>query len=91
MVQVDVDRASGVMSSVHSLWSLPITILVAFILLYTQVKLAFLAGVFVILVMIPINTYVASKIGTASKGLMECKDKRMKVVSDALDHIRGLS
>lgn len=89
-MQVDVDRAAGVVSSLHNLWSLPLQIVVAFALLYWQVKLAFLAGVVLILILLPLNTAVANRIGVATKDLMTRKDLRMKLISEALGSMTGM-
>lgn len=49
LIQVDVDRVSSIVNSFHDLWSLPVQIGVAFLLLYLQVDIAFVAGVVIII------------------------------------------
>lgn len=90
VMQVDVDRAAGVMTSLHNLWALPVQVIVAFVLLYSQVKLAFLVGVFLIVVMVPVNARIAARIGQATGQLMSHKDARIRLVSAVLRGIRGL-
>jgi ATP-binding cassette subfamily C (CFTR/MRP) protein 10 len=68
LVQVDIDRVSGVFSSLHDLWTLPLQVIIAIILLYYQVKIAFVTGVIAIVVMIPINFVIAKKINKATTG-----------------------
>lgn len=87
MVQIDVSKISDVIVSLHDLWNLPLLLIIAFVLLYYQVKIGFLAGVAVILIMIPINSWIASKIGEATAELMIHKDSRVSYISDA---IRGM-
>ena len=47
--KVDVDKVSSVVNSFHDLWSLPVQISIAFLLLYLQVDVAFIAGVVIII------------------------------------------
>ena len=43
------DRVSSIVNSFHDLWSLPVQIAIAFVLLYLQVDIAFFAGVIIII------------------------------------------
>lgn len=87
MVQIDVSKISDVIGSLHDLWNLPLLLILAFVLLYFQVKIAFLAGVAIIVIMIPINSWIAKEIGSATSKLMVEKDKRVNYISEA---IRGM-
>ena len=87
MVQIDISKIVDVVPSLHELWSLPLLLVIAFSLLYFQVKIGFLAGVAVIIIMIPINSWIARAIGTATAKLMRHKDLRVTYISDA---IRGM-
>jgi ATP-binding cassette subfamily C (CFTR/MRP) protein 10 len=60
-------------------WSLPFQIGVSLFLLYQQVGLAFLAGLGFALILIPINRWIANKIGDLSTEMMTQKDNRVKV------------
>jgi ATP-binding cassette subfamily C (CFTR/MRP) protein 10 len=53
LMSVDGDRVVNLCASVHELWSLPLQMAVALGLLYMQVKFAFLAGLAVIILLIP--------------------------------------
>jgi ABC-type multidrug transport system fused ATPase/permease subunit len=87
---VDVGRAGDIVTAVHDLWSLPLQILIAFVLLYLQVNVGFLAGVVIILVMIPLNRIIAVKIGTATKELMVHKDTRVKLITECFRSIKSI-
>lgn len=52
---------------------------VSLVLLYQQVGIAFLAGVAFAIVLIPINRWIAQKIGQLSSEMMQHKDERVKV------------
>lgn len=56
LIQIDVDQFSDCFKSIHDIWALPLQILITFVLLYLRIRLAFLAGVAVILLMLPINS-----------------------------------
>lgn len=87
LLQVDIDQVSNLFKSVHDLWALPIQILVACALLYLNIKEAFLVGVAVIVIMIPLNSFIAKRIGKATESLMKAKDARVKVVTEALSNV----
>jgi ABC-type protease/lipase transport system fused ATPase/permease subunit len=87
---VDVGKAGDIITAVHDLWSLPLQILIAFILLYLQVNVGFLAGVVIILVMIPLNRVIAVKIGAATKELMVHKDARVKLITECFRSIKSI-
>jgi hypothetical protein len=88
IIQNDVDSAANIMKNINDLWSLPLQIIVAFVLLYIHVKMAFLASVFMILLLVPINYQIAKKIGVATSDFLSYKDSRVQVISDALKNMR---
>lgn len=87
LVQVDVDQVSNCVKSIHDLWALPVQIVVACALLYLNIKVAFLAGMFIIIIMIPLNSMIAKRIGSATDSLMKAKDSRIKIVTEALGNV----
>lgn len=52
--------------------------------MYTQVGLAFIAGVCFASALIPLNRYLANKIHSFSEGLMTAKDARISLATEAL-------
>lgn len=90
LIQVDIDQVANCFKSIHDLWALSIQIVVACALLYLNIKAAFVAGIVVIVVMIPLNSAIAKKIGTATDSLMKAKDLRIKVVTEALGNITSM-
>lgn len=82
LIQIDVERIGDAVTSLHDLWQLPLQVVVAFVLLYEQVSIAFLAGVAIIIIMLPINTIIAKRIGVATKDLMSHKDARVQLISE---------
>ncbi|KAK3914649.1 Multidrug resistance-associated protein 7 [Frankliniella fusca] len=89
-MSIDTDRIVNSCPSFHAFWSIPFQLVVTFYLLYTQVGLAFLAGVCFAVVLIPINKLIAMKIGSLSTKMMEKKDERVDMCSEILQGIRTL-
>lgn len=57
-------------------------------LLYQQVGISFLAGVAFSIILIPINKWIANKIGELSTEMMKHKDSRVSLITDLLKGIR---
>ncbi|XP_076314216.1 LOW QUALITY PROTEIN: ATP-binding cassette sub-family C member 10-like [Tachypleus tridentatus] len=87
-MSTDSERIVNFCQSFHQFWSLPLQVGVTLFLLYQQVGLAFLAGLLFAILIIPINRWLAIKIGVLSKDMMEQKDKRIKLMNEFLSGIR---
>jgi ABC-type multidrug transport system fused ATPase/permease subunit len=86
-IQVDVDQIASFMQTFNDLWVLPLQIIIAFVLLYSQIKVAFLAGIFLLLLMIPFNSFIARLIGKNTESLLKEKDLRMKIMIESISNI----
>jgi len=84
LMSTDCDRIVNSCISFHSFWSIPFQLFATLYLLYTQLKFAFIPGVIFAIILIPINRYIAVKIGTLSASLMTAKDKRVQLTTEAL-------
>lgn len=84
----DVDRIAGFITSFHAFWSMPMNFAIALYLLYREIGLAFLAGLAASVLLIPLNKYLATKIGFFSNKMMQMKDARMKLVSELAHSMR---
>ena len=87
---MDVQRVGDVITSLHDLWALPCQIIIAFALLYIQVNVAFVTGIFLIAVMIPINRFIAVRIGQATEKLMSHKDARVRLIAECVRGIKSV-
>jgi small-conductance mechanosensitive channel len=56
--------------------SLPLQIGIALYLLYTQVKFAFLSGLAITILLIPVNKWISVLIASATEKMMKLKDER---------------
>ncbi|XP_058226625.1 ABC transporter C family member 13 [Rhododendron vialii] len=89
-MSIDADRTVNLFNSLHDIWSLPFQIGVALYLLYTQVKYAFLSGIAITILLIPVNKWIANLIASATKKMMEQKDERIRRTGEILAYIRTL-
>lgn len=88
LMSTDTDRIVNSCISFHSLWSIPLQLFTSLYLLYIQLGISFLAGVFFAIALIPINRCVAKKIGSLSTNLMAAKDKRVSMSTETLRGIK---
>ncbi|KAM7536240.1 hypothetical protein Aperf_G00000087056 [Anoplocephala perfoliata] len=90
LMSIDSQRFIMVMLNIHVLWSGPFQVATAIYLLWQQLGPAVFAGVFVLLVMIPINTLVARMAKVLQEKQLKTTDKRIKLISEILNGIRIL-
>jgi ABC-type multidrug transport system fused ATPase/permease subunit len=87
---VDAQRFMDLTSYLHLLWSAPLQIALSLFFLYRLMHLASLAGLGVMILMIPLNGYIAKKIRNFQKRLMKHKDHRIKLMTEILNGIKVL-
>ncbi|KAL3686877.1 hypothetical protein R1sor_013186 [Riccia sorocarpa] len=89
-MSVDAERVANLVNCGHELWSLPLQMGVALWMLYMQVKFAFVAGLGVIILLIPVNKWLANLICVANDLMMKEKDERIRRMNELLMYIRTL-
>ncbi|XP_063975408.1 ATP-binding cassette sub-family C member 10 isoform X2 [Diachasmimorpha longicaudata] len=87
-MSTDSDRIVNSCPSFHTFWSIPLQLVVTLYLLYNQIGLSFLAGLAFAVILIPINKFIANKIGILSTKMMGFKDKRVRLMGEIL---RGMT
>ncbi|XP_035794196.1 multidrug resistance-associated protein 7-like [Anopheles albimanus] len=90
LMSTDTDRIVNSCVSFHSFWSIPFQLFTTLYLLYTQLGVAFTAGVFFAVLLIPINRKIAQTIGRLSQGLMEAKDARVSITSESISGAKDI-
>eukprot|EP01042_Synura_sphagnicola_P000491 gene490-523_t len=83
-------RVSDTVSTLHDLWVLPFQIALTVVFLYIKLKVAFFAGLGVILVIAPITAVVTSRIRGVTTALLRAKDQRVALVGEALRNIKSV-
>ncbi|XP_058055743.1 ATP-binding cassette sub-family C member 10 [Anopheles bellator] len=84
LMSTDTDRIVNSCVSFHSFWSIPFQLFTTLYLLYTQLGVAFAAGLLFALLLIPINRKIAQTIAALSEGLMGAKDTRITITSESI-------
>ncbi|XP_077138016.1 ATP-binding cassette sub-family C member 10 isoform X1 [Ranitomeya variabilis] len=87
-MSTDADRISNFCRSFHELWSLPVQFSVTLYLLYRQVGIAFLGGLGLALLLVPLNKVVAGRILKNNKEMLQHKDARVKLMTELLSGMR---
>lgn len=78
-MSTDTDRLVNFFNSFHEVWSLPFQFILALYLLYLQVGVAFLGGLGVAFLLVPLNKLLASRILENNRHMLRHKDSRVKV------------
>ncbi|NWV84549.1 MRP7 protein, partial [Dasyornis broadbenti] len=87
-MSTDTSRLVNFCLSFHELWSLPVQLAITLYLLYQQVGVAFLGGVALALLLVPINKIIANRIMMNSEKMLKHKDTRVKLMTEFLCGIR---
>ncbi|XP_046664343.1 multidrug resistance-associated protein 1-like [Homalodisca vitripennis] len=90
LMAVDAQRITEFLPFSHLLWSSQLTIIAAVYFLWQLLGPAALAGLAVMIVLIPINTLIAKKVKTLQMRQMKYKDERIKVMNEVLSGIKAL-
>jgi ATP-binding cassette subfamily C (CFTR/MRP) protein 10 len=90
VMSVDTDRVTDISISVHEFWSLPVQIGIALYLLYREVSWSLLAGLAIVILLIPLNAYIMNRINSVSKAMMRFKDQRISLLDEVIRHIRTI-
>ncbi|KAL7987480.1 hypothetical protein Chor_006399 [Crotalus horridus] len=87
-MSTDTDRLVNFCFSFHELWSLPFQFAVTLYLLYQQVGIAFLGGLALAVLLVPINKVIANCIMEKNKEMLKHKDVRVKLMTELLCGVR---
>jgi ATP-binding cassette subfamily C (CFTR/MRP) protein 10 len=87
---VDVSRITDQIPCFFDLWSLPFQAVLALYLLYKQVSFAFVAGLVITLVLIPVNMKLAKRIGIVNTALLSHNDERVLRVTEVLSNMKAV-
>uniref|UniRef100_A0A8C8HMP8 ATP-binding cassette, sub-family C (CFTR/MRP), member 2 n=1 Tax=Oncorhynchus tshawytscha TaxID=74940 RepID=A0A8C8HMP8_ONCTS len=88
LMSADAHRFNDVVNFIHLLWSCPLQIALAIAFLWIELGPAVLAGLAVMVLMVPINGLLANMSKNVQN--MRYKDKRMKIVNEMLNGIKIL-
>ncbi|KAF3450334.1 hypothetical protein FNV43_RR06414 [Rhamnella rubrinervis] len=84
MITTDANALQQVCQQLHGLWSAPFRITIAMVLLYQQLGVASLIGSFMLVLMLPVQTLVLSKMRKLTKEGLQKTDKRVGLMNEIL-------
>ncbi|XP_066556292.1 ATP-binding cassette sub-family C member 2 [Amia ocellicauda] len=90
LMSSDAQQLMDLALNLNLLWSAPFQVLVAVFFLWQELGPSVLAGVAVLLLVIPLNAVVASRIKQLKKRHMKTKDRRVKLLNEIMHGIKIL-
>ncbi|WOG86165.1 hypothetical protein DCAR_0205366 [Daucus carota subsp. sativus] len=84
MMTTDANALQKICQQLHGLWSSPFRIIMALVLLYQQLGVASILGSLVLLLMIPLQTFIVSKARKLSREGLECTDRRVGLMNEII-------
>eukprot|EP00286_Rhodomonas_abbreviata_P022543 CAMPEP_0181302728 /NCGR_PEP_ID=MMETSP1101-20121128/8158_1 /TAXON_ID=46948 /ORGANISM="Rhodomonas abbreviata, Strain Caron Lab Isolate" /LENGTH=1569 /DNA_ID=CAMNT_0023408211 /DNA_START=111 /DNA_END=4820 /DNA_ORIENTATION=- len=88
LMSVDANRLGHSMHGLHMLWSAPLMMIVSTALVYSLVGWSVFAGLSVMVILSPINWWVAKRQSQLNKEVMKVKDERSNLMDEVLQGIR---
>ncbi|KAM6263588.1 ATP-binding cassette sub-family C member 2 isoform 2-T2 [Spheniscus humboldti] len=90
LMSADAQRFMDMANFVHQLWSSPLQIILSIVFLWGELGPSVLAGIAVMVLLIPINGFLVAKAKTIQVRNMKNKDERMKIMGEILNGIKIL-
>lgn len=90
LISVDVGRVVGMPNTIFDIFLIPGEIAVALLLLSKEVSYAFVAGLAVLAVMLPIQTVLGGKIQNVTRQMLQFRDERVNLTAECLKSIKTL-
>ncbi|NXN35985.1 MRP1 protein, partial [Rhinoptilus africanus] len=90
LMSVDAQRFMDLSTYINMIWSAPLQVILALYLLWQNLGPSVLAGVAVMILLVPINAVMAMKTKTYQVAQMKSKDNRIKLMNEILNGIKVL-
>ncbi|KAG8535741.1 hypothetical protein GDO81_027860, partial [Engystomops pustulosus] len=88
LMSSDAQQLMDLTVNLNLLWSAPFQILMAIAFLWQELGASVLAGVAVLILVIPLNAYIAAKVKQLKKSHLKSKDQRIKLLNEILHGIK---
>ncbi|KAG8311146.1 Canalicular multispecific organic anion transporter 1 [Homalodisca vitripennis] len=89
LMSVDAQRFMDLTAYLNMLWSAPLQISLALYFLWQTLGPSVLAGLAVMIILIPVNGWVANKVKNLQIKQMKNKDERVKLMNEILSGIKS--
>lgn len=90
LMAVDAQRFMDLATTINTIWSAPLQIILAFYFLWRELGPSILAGLGIMIILIPINGYIAHHTKILQTKQMRNKDQRVKLINEILNGIKLL-
>ncbi|GEQ70471.1 hypothetical protein JCM33374_g4148 [Metschnikowia sp. JCM 33374] len=90
LMSVDVQRLQDLVQNLQIIWSGPFQIILCLYSLHGLLGNSMWAGVFIMVIMIPLNAVIAKYQKKLQKTQMKFKDERSRLISEILNNIKSL-
>ncbi|XP_075686275.1 multidrug resistance-associated protein 1-like isoform X2 [Rhinoderma darwinii] len=90
LMSVDAQRFMDLATYINMIWSAPLQVILALYLLWQILGPSVLAGVAVMILLVPVNAVIAVKTKKYQVVQMKCKDNRIKLMNEILNGIKVL-
>ncbi|XP_069836113.1 ATP-binding cassette sub-family C member 2-like [Dendropsophus ebraccatus] len=90
LMSADAQNFMDLANYIHYIWSVPLQITISMVFLWKELEASALAGLGVLILLIPISAILATKSESYMTKNMENKDKRMKIINEILNGIKIL-
>lgn len=90
LMAVDAQRFMDLTAYINLIWSAPLQIILALVFLWPILGPSVLAGLAVMIILIPVNGFIANKVKTLQIKQMKNKDERVKLMNEVLSGIKVL-
>lgn len=84
MITTDANALQQISQQLHGLWSAPFRIVMSMVLLYDQLGVASLLGSLILVLMVPTQTIIISKMRKMTKEGLQWTDKRVSLMNEIL-------
>ena len=83
-MSVDSRRLQSLVPYLHNIWSAPLQIFLAFVVLWDEIGVSSLGGVAIMLIMVPVNMTIARCAQKMQKQVMQVRDERVAMAGELL-------
>ncbi|CAG9853670.1 unnamed protein product [Phyllotreta striolata] len=90
LMAVDAQKFMDLISYLNMIWSAPLQICLSLYFLWNELGPSVLAGLAVMIILIPVNGFIANKAKTLQVKQMKNKDERVKLMNEILNGIKVL-
>ncbi|VDK43346.1 unnamed protein product [Anisakis simplex] len=90
LMSVDIQRFQDMTSFVMLFWSAPLQVILSIYFLWRLLGISVIAGLFILIAMIPFNSWISVKMRNCQVQQMKYKDERLKLMSEILNGIKVL-